>query len=60
MSSHETFRTERFLVKKRQLNGPIAQWVRVQTGNKMGCSCKRRHWGRTNNRGLPGWCEQQL
>ncbi|XP_054429159.1 60S ribosomal protein L39-like [Pteronotus mesoamericanus] len=47
MSSHETLRTKRFLVKKQKLNWPITRWIRMKTGNKVKYHSKRRHWRST-------------
>ncbi|XP_060030134.1 large ribosomal subunit protein eL39-like [Erinaceus europaeus] len=47
MSSHKTFRIERFLAKKQKQNRPVPQWIWMKTGNKIRYNSKRRHWRRT-------------
>ncbi|XP_032273891.1 large ribosomal subunit protein eL39-like [Halichoerus grypus] len=47
MPSHKTFRIKGFLAKKQKQNRPIAQWIRMKSGNKIRYNSKRRHWRRT-------------
>ncbi|XP_075415068.1 large ribosomal subunit protein eL39-like [Tenrec ecaudatus] len=47
MSSHNTFRIKRLLVRKQKQNQPIPQWILKKTGNKIRYNSTRRHWRRT-------------
>ncbi|NP_001164725.1 60S ribosomal protein L39 [Oryctolagus cuniculus] len=47
MSSHETFRIQRFLAKRQKQNHPIPQQIQMKTSNKVRYNSKRRHWRRT-------------
>ncbi|XP_039105298.1 60S ribosomal protein L39-like [Hyaena hyaena] len=47
MSSHKIFRVEQFLTKKQKQNGPIPQWIWMQTGKKVRFNSERGHWRRT-------------
>ena len=51
VSSHRTFRINRFLAKKQKQNWPIPQWIRRKAGDKTRDNSKRRHRRRTQ-RGL--------
>ncbi|XP_077610629.1 large ribosomal subunit protein eL39-like [Crocuta crocuta] len=46
MSSHKTFRIERFLAKKQKQICPIAQEIQMKTGSRIGYNSKKRHWRR--------------